>query len=93
MKKKVDSFSQMTEPKTVRQLHSKVVRMLKYEAFDMSVKVPARLVKDIDFTKDDEVKEYRAGTLIWVDMDSLVANIEGDHTDVTLDEFEVMYQN
>jgi hypothetical protein len=93
MKKKLDCLGQVTDTVRVPKLHSKVVRMLKYEAFDMSVKVPARLVKDIDFTKDDEVKEYRAGTLIWVDMDSLVANIEGDHTDVTLDEFEVMYQN
>jgi hypothetical protein len=92
-KKVLDIFTQLTDTIPVPKLHSKVVRMLNYEAFDMSVKVSARLVKDIDFTKDDEVMVYPAGTVIWVDMESMVANIEGDHTDVALDEFEVLFPN
>lgn len=93
LKKVVEFSKRVSDNENVPKPFHNGARMLRNDMFDMSIKVPARLVKEVHFTKLDEVMNYPAGTIILVDMESLIANIEGDHTDVSLDEFEVMYPN
>jgi len=66
--------------------------MLRNDILSM-MKVPAKLVQEISFTKEGEIVTYPVGTVVMVDLDNLIMEVEGCHTEVDFHEFKVMYPN
>jgi hypothetical protein len=60
---------------------------------DFQLVVKGKLVKTVTYSKNGYVVNHYAGTEILVDVDTNIACIDGDYTDLSTDEFIVVYEN
>lgn len=74
---------------TTRNCLIKEVRMQKQ--IEVMCKVNACLVKDVSISKEGIQVKHPSGTNIVVDIDEMIGMANGDHFDINLDEFKVVY--